>query len=183
MGKKEFATTALNPESEIFVVYIASLSFDTSPSFFPLDVHPFRRPQVSGLIAKEAPPKVPAEYLDFADVFSPDLASELPKYTEINDHVIELVDSQQPPYKPIYSLGPVELETLKAYIETNLANGFIRLSKSPAGAPILFDYKSNGSLRLYVDYWGFNNLTIKNKYLLPLIEELLDRLRRVKQFT
>ena len=70
---------------------------------------------------------------------------------------------------------PVELETLKAYIETNLVNGFIRLSKSPAGALILFNKKANGSLRLFVNYQGLNNLTIKNQYLLPLIGELLDR--------
>ena len=74
----------------------------------------------------------------------------------------------------------MELKTLKAYIETNLANGFIRESKSPAGAPILFDQKSNGSLRLCVDYQGLNNLTIKNRYPLPLIGELLDRLKRAK---
>ena len=69
--------------------------------------------------------------------------SELPKHTEINDHVIELVDGKQPPYRPIYSLKPVELETLKAYIKTNLANGFIRPSKSPVGTSILFDQKSD----------------------------------------
>ena len=83
--------------------------------------------------------KVPAEYSDIADVFSLDLASELPEHTGINNHAIKLVDSQQPPYGPIYSLGPVELETLKTYIETNLANEFMRPSKSLAGAPILFD--------------------------------------------
>ena len=114
------------------------------------------------MIAKEAPTKVPAEYSDFADVFSPDLAFELPEHNGINDHVIELVKGQQPPYGPIYSLGPVELETLKAYIETNLANGFISPSKSPVSAPILFDRKSDDSLRLCVDYQGLNNLTIKN---------------------
>ena len=143
MGKKEFATAALDPESEIFVIHVASLSSDTLPSSSPLklDVHSSFRPQISGLIAKEASTKVPAKYLDFADVFSPDLASELPKYNGINDHAIELVDGQQPPYSPIYSLRPVELETLKTYIETNLANGFIRPSKSPAGAPILFNRK------------------------------------------
>ena len=117
------------------------------------------------------------------DVFLPDLASELPEYTRINDHAIELVEGQQPPYGPIYSRGSVELETLKAYIETNLANGFIRPSKSPAGAPILFDRKSDGSLRLCVDYRGLNNLTIKNRYPLPLIGESLDRLGRAKRFT
>ena len=77
----------------------------------------------------------------------------------------------------------MELETLKAYIETNLANGFIRPSKSPAGAPILFDRKSDGFLRLCVNYRGLNNLTIKNRYPLPLIGESLDRLGRAKQFT
>ena len=170
VGKKEFAAAALDLESETFVVHVASLSSDASPSSSPLDVpvasfdvHPSRRPQISGLIAEEAPTKVPAEYSDFEDVFSPDLASELPEHTGINDHAIELVDGcQQPPYGPIYSLGPVELETLKAYIETNLANGFIRPSKSPAGAPILFDRKSDGSFRSCVNYQGLNNLTIKN---------------------
>ena len=77
----------------------------------------------------------------------------------------------------------MELETLKAYIETNLANGFIRPSKSPAGAPILFDWKSDGSLWLCVNYRGLNNLTIKNRYPLPLIGESLDRLGRAKRFT
>ena len=181
VGKKEFAAAALDPEHETYVVHVASLS--SAPLVASLDVHPSRRPQISGLIAEEAPTKVPAEYLDFADVFSPDLASELPEHTGINDHAIELVDSQQPPYGPIYSLGPVELETLKAYIETNLANGFIRPSKSPAGAPILFDRKSDGSLQLCVDYPGLNNLTIKNWYPLPLIGESLDRLGRAKRFT
>ena len=135
------------------------------------------------MIAEEASTKVLAEYSDFADVFSPDLASELPEHTRINDHAIELVDGQQPPYGPIYSLGPVELETLKAYIETNLANGFIRPSKSLAGAPILFDRKSDGSLQLCINYRGLNNLTLKNRYPLPLIGESLDRLGRAKRFT
>ena len=183
VGKKEFAAAALDPESETFVVYVASLSSDASPSSSPLDVYPSRLPQISGLIAKKAPTKVPAEYSDFADVFSPDLVSKLPEHIGINDHTIELVEGQQPPYGPIYGLWPVELETLKAYIETNLANEFIRPSNSPAGGPILFERKSDGSLWLCVDYQGLNNLTIQNRYPLPLIGELLDRLGRAKQFT
>ena len=75
------------------------------------------------------------------------------------------------------------MKTLKAYIETNLANGFIRPSKFPAGAPILFDRKSDSSLRLYVNYYGLNNLMIINRYPLPLIKELLDRLRKAKRCT
>ena len=132
------------------------------------------------LVAKEV--KIPTEYSDFSDVFSEEKASILPEATELNQHAIELQEGQQPPYGPIYSLGPVELETLKTYIETNLANGFIRPSKSPAGAPILFVGKPDGSLRLCVDYRGLNNLTIKNRYPLPLIGESLDRLGRAKRF-
>ena len=88
--------------------------------------------------------------------------SELPKYIRINDYAIKLVDSQQLSYRPIYSLELVELETLKAYIQINLVNKFIRLSKSPASTPILFDQKSDGSLWLCVNYRGLNNLAIKN---------------------
>ena len=77
----------------------------------------------------------------------------------------------------------MELETLKAYIETNLANRFIRPSNSPANAPILFDRKSDGSCRLCVDYRGFNNLTIKNQYPLPLIGESMDKLGGARRFT
>ena len=150
-GKKEFTVAVLDLEHESYVVHVGLVSSDELPSSL-LDVHPSRRLQLSGLIAEEAPTKVLAEYLDFADVFSPDLASELPEHTGINNHAIDLVDSQQPPYGPIYSLGPVELETVKAYIETNLANGFIRLSKSSASTPILFNRKLDGSLRLCVNY-------------------------------
>ena len=179
MGKKEFAAAALNPKHETYVVHVTPLS--STPLAF-LDVYPSWRPQISSLIAEKALTKVPAEYLDFADVFSPDLASELPKHTEINDHAIELINGQQPSYKPIYSLGPVKLDILKTYIKTNLANRFIRPFKSPAGAPILFDRKSNGFFWLCVNYQGLNNLTIKNWYPFPLIGELLDRLGRAKQF-
>ena len=183
--KKKFTSVALNLESETFVVHIASLNSDALVSSFllELDIHLSRRPQVSGLIAEEASTKVLAKYLYFADVFSLDLASKLIKHTGIINHAIELVDGQQPPYGPIYSLGPMELETLKAYIETNLANKFIKPSKSPAGTPILFDRKSDDSLRLCVNYRGLNNLTIKNRYPLPLIGESLDRLGRARRFT
>ncbi len=159
IGKKEFEAAALDPKQEAFVVHVATLSVHSGD-----EMHPSRRAQIAHLKADEAPTKVSSEYADFADVFSPKLAVELPEQTGINDHAIELVDDRQPPYGPIYSLEPMELETLKAYIENNLARGFIRPFKSPAGALILFDKKPDGSLRLCIDYRGLNNLTIKNWY-------------------
>ena len=108
---------------------------------------------------------------------------ELPKNIGINKHAIELQDGKQPLYGPIYSLGPVELETLKTYIEIHLKTGLIQPSKFLVVAPIWLDKKPNNSLWLCVNYSSLNNLTIKNWYPLPLIGEALDRLDRVKQFT
>ena len=133
MGKKEFVAIALYLEHETFVVYVASLSSTLLNA----------RPQISGLIAEEAPTEISAKYSDFADIFSPDLASKLHKHTKINNHAIKLVDSQQPPYELFYSPRPVKFETLKAYIKTKLAKRFIRPSKSLAGTLILIDRKSD----------------------------------------
>ncbi len=69
------------------------------------------------------------------------------------------------------------------YIKNNLANDFIRPSKSPTRAPIIFNKKPDKSLQLCVDYQDLNNLIIKNHYPLPLVGELLDRLGRVYCFT
>ena len=68
----------------------------------------------------------------------------------------------------------MKLEILRIYIKTYLKTGFIQPFKSFAGAPILFDKKLNNSLHLYINYQGFNNLIIKNQYLLLLIAEFLD---------
>ena len=124
---------------------------------------------------------VPVDYLDFADIFSEKSANVLPEQTGANEHAIELEEGKQPPYGPIYSLGPVELKTLKTYIETNLANSFIEASKSPLGAPILFVRKLDGSLCLYIKYQRLNNLTIKNRHPLLLIRKFLHWWGRAKQ--
>ncbi len=107
---------------------------------------------------------------------------ELPDNTGINEYAIELIDSKQPPYRPIYTLSLVELETLKTYVKTHLKTGLIWPSKSFARAPILFDKKSDSSLHLYIHYQGLNHLTIKNQYILSFIDEFLDQLDRVKWF-
>ncbi len=123
-----------------------------------------------------------SKYADFTDVLSPKLVTELLEHTEINNHAIELRDDWQPPYSSIYNLGPVELKILKVYIKNNLANGFIRPSKSPVIVLILFNKKSDSSFRLCVNYWGLNNLIIKNRYPLPLVGESLDRLGQARRF-
>ncbi len=68
------------------------------------------------------------------------------------------------------------------YLENNLANSFIKPSKSPTRVLIFFDKKPDGSLQLCINDWGINNLTIKNRYLLPLVRESLDRLGLAQGF-
>ena len=97
------------------------------------------------------------------------------------EHAIELTG--EPLYGPIYNLLEKELKTLREYLAEALDRGWIRESSSPAGAPILFIPKKYGELQLCIDYRGLNRLTIKNRYPLPLIGELMDRLSKAKHYT
>ena len=72
--------------------------------------------------------------------------------TKLNQQIIKLQKNQQSAYKLIYSLCLIELKIAKTYIKTNLVNGFIQPSKSPANALIFFFRKPNSSLKLYVNY-------------------------------
>ena len=177
LDKHKFAKAALDENSETFVVHVAALEA------LELAIYPSWAPLLAALQQDKTLTEILLKYLDYADVVSPDMPMQLLENTGINEHAIELIESKQPLYGTIYNLGPVELETLKAYIETHLKTGFIRLSKSLAGASIFFDKKPDGILRLCVDYRGLNNLTIKNRYPLPLIGESLDWLGCAKRFT
>ena len=182
---KEFVIAALDADSETFVVHMAIRERKE------MVVNPGKKAQieaqsgaqVGALLFDEAPTEVSAEYSDYSDIFLAENAAELPENTGTNKYAIKLEEGKQPPFGPIYSLGSIKLETLKTYIETNLVNRFIHPSKSPAGAPIFFDRKPDRSLLFCVNYWGFNNITIKNQYPLPLIGESLDWLGRAKRFT
>jgi len=76
-----------------------------------------------------------------------------------------------------------ELEVVKKYLVENLDKGFIEPSQAPFAAPVLFVKKPDGSLRFYIDYRKLNLLTKKDRYPLPLIDETLAWIRRVKLFT
>ena len=121
-----------------------------------INIHPARKAQLVLLLTKKV--TVPTEYSNFADVFLEKLANVLPERIGAKEYAIKLEEDKQPPYKYIYSLGPVELKTFKTHIKTNLVNGFIRISKSPAGASILFVCKSDVSLCLCDNYQRLNNL-------------------------
>jgi transposase InsO family protein len=100
-----------------------------------------------------------------------------------HDHAIDIEEGKTIPNLPIYNLSRRELDILREYLDTAQEKGWIRPSKSPVGAPILFVPKADGTMRLCVDYRGLNKVTIKNRYPIPLVSEMLDRLSKAKLFT
>jgi hypothetical protein len=125
---------------------------------------------------------IPSEYHQFLHLFSEVEANKLPPHRAY-DHRIPLQPNFTPPFGPIYPLSKTELEALRKWLDENLAKGFIRAFSSPAGVPIPFVKKGDGSLRLCVDYRGLNEGTIKNWYPLPLLHETLLRLQKVRFYT
>jgi len=125
---------------------------------------------------------VPEVYQDFFDVFSRDEAKNMPPHREF-DHKIHLENDQTPPHSHIYPLSGTELGLLREFLDDMLGKGFIRSSQSPAGAPVLFAKKKDGTLRLCVDFRNLNKLTRKDRYPIPLVTNLLDQLGSAKVYT
>jgi len=125
---------------------------------------------------------LPPELRDFESVFDYKDIANLPQPVGA-EHPIVLEDGKRPPFRPLYNMSHTELGTLREYLDTAMANGWIRRSESPAGAPVLFVPKKDGTLRLCVDYRGLNDVTVKNRCPLPLISETLDRLSGAKFFS
>ena len=118
---------------------------------------------------------LPVRYIDVSDFFKHWNADRLPAHRPYNCP-IELQDGEHPPFGPVYGLSEQELEALCTYLAENLVKGFIQLSQSPTGTPILFVKKKDDSLCLCVVYRGLNKVMIRSRYALPLIPALFDRL-------
>jgi hypothetical protein len=114
---------------------------------------------------------------EFPDV----MPEELPPRRQVN-HVIKVMPGVAPPAKAPYRMNHEELKELKVQFENLLAKGYIKPSKSPYGAPVFFAHKKDGTLRMCVDNRTLNKVTVKNRYPLPRIDDLFDRLSRSKMF-
>ena len=127
--------------------------------------------------------EIPDEYVDMREVFT-ELTGEnaLPAHQSW-DHEIPLIEDREPPYEKLRPLDYAQTEVLRQYIKTNLERGFIEESQSPAGFPILFVPKKDGEPRLCVDYRRLNDITVKDRYPLPLISEIFDKFSGAKIFT
>jgi hypothetical protein len=117
---------------------------------------------------------------DFEDVFKE--VPRLPPRRD-NDFSINLMPGAMPISKNPYRMSTLELKELQTQLEELLKKGYIRPSVSPWGAPVLFERKKNGTLRLCIDFRQLNKVTVKNKYPLPRIDDLFDQLKDAKIFS
>jgi transposase InsO family protein len=168
-GDRVFMTTVYDPAE--FIRATATTSQRLAEAFTKNSATP-----------KSFPESVPSQFHDFEDIFSKVSFDALPDRKPW-DHAIELESGLKASSTKVYPLSPNEQTELDAFIEENLASGRIRPSKSPMAAPVFFIKKKDGSLRLVQDYRALNAKTVKNAYPLPLISDLINRLRGARYFT
>ncbi|GJP46357.1 hypothetical protein CLOM_g5654, partial [Closterium sp. NIES-68] len=118
---------------------------------------------------------------EYPEIFPDDLPSGLPPERP-QDHKIELEPDAQPTVRTQWRLTQPELQELRNQLDYLLAKGFIRPSISPFAAPILFTPKKDGGLRMCTDYRALNRVTIKSRYPIPRMDELIDNLRGARYF-
>jgi hypothetical protein len=159
----------------------------------PVDPHHFvcALSMVSGRLAeafaKNSKPKgfedmVTTSLHTYADVISEMALDSLPEHRKW-DHAIELERKPSPGFRKVYPMTLTEQTEMDTFLEEALATGHIRQSKSPLGAPIFLSKKKDGKLRFIQDYRALNAITRKNRYPLPLINDLIHRLKGARYFT
>lgn len=125
---------------------------------------------------------LPPQYLPFREVFEKKAAERFPVSRPF-DHAINLKPDFIPKNCKVYPLSPKEEQAMNEFIDENLHKGYIRPSTSPMASPFFFVGQKDGSLRPCQDYRYLNEVTIQNSYPLPLISELMDKLRGAKVFS
>jgi hypothetical protein len=125
---------------------------------------------------------VPVEYHEYLDIFSEEKAHRFPK-SRPWDHKIEMKEGFEFKSFKNYNLTPAEQLELDKFLKENLEKGYIRPSQSPMASPFFFVSKKDGKLQPCQDHRYLNDWTVKNSYPLPLILEIMDKLKRAKYFT
>ncbi|KAF8824186.1 hypothetical protein HHX47_DHR8000228 [Lentinula edodes] len=126
---------------------------------------------------------VPEQYRDFKKVFSESASKRLPAHQPW-DHAIDLVPGAPATMRTkIYPMSLNEQKELDRFLEENLRKGYIIPSKSPISSPVFFVKKKDGKLRFVQDYRKLNEYTVKNRYPLPLVADIISRLQGARYFT
>ena len=141
-----------------------------------------REKEVLSGVAQEQREKLREIIEEYRDVFPNALPKGRPPKRDIV-HEINTEPGAEPVSRPPYRLSPAEQDEMEEQVKDLLAQGFIRPSSSPYGAPILFVPKKDGRWRMCIDYRALNKQTIKDVFPLPRIDSLLERLGQARVFT
>ena len=118
---------------------------------------------------------------DFEDVMPDELHNKKPPRREV-DHQIDLVPVTKPPARAPYRMSQPELAELRKLLKELLDAGLLQPAKSPYGAPVLFQNKQDGSLRMCVNYRALNKVTLRKNYPIPLVADCFDPLSKARVF-
>ena len=145
-------------------------------------------PPAEGASAAAAPaahvdPRVATLLAEFADVFPDQLPDGLPPTRGVQHRIHLKPGARPPPARPLHHQSTKDLAVFEEYTRTMIASGQLRISASPYGAMALIVRKKDGTARVVVDYRALNDITVKNKYPLPLMDELFDRVVNAKFFS
>jgi hypothetical protein len=132
--------------------------------------------------AEKAIGYVPKRYHKYKKLWNEQFGERLSEHASW-DHAIDLEPGTSPRFFPTYKLTETEQQALKEFVRENLRLGRIRPSQSSAGYPVLFIPKKNGKLRMCIDYRQLNSITKKDRYPLPLISEIQDRIGNAQIFS
>ena len=171
---KLFVEKMLNYKTFVYIFYI---QFKQNELY---NVHLNRRAHVITINVSKT--TIFKYFKKFKNLNNEDKTYKLSKYKLMN-HVIELKKNKSFSYDLIYFLSKNKLKIFKEYLNKYLKNNFIQFFQSFIKTFILFVKKKNDSLRLCVNYKNFNNLIIKNKYSLSLINKSLNYLNKIKIYT
>ena len=151
----------------LFVTPTPSTEEDAPPDAAPV----VRDPRVATLIK------------EFADVFPDKLPDGLPPVRGVQHRIDLKPGATPPPARPLHHQSSKDLAVFEQYTREMIASGQLRVSVSPYGAMALIVRKKDGTARVVVDYRALNDITVKNKYPLPLMDELFDRVVNAKVFS
>ena len=186
VGAASFYSLARRPKSDGIQIFAMSMEdVNTELAFFRDSAAEAVSLSAVGSTSQnleEIKTKLPPEYHEFVDVFDRSKADQLPLHRSY-DHKIELLGDATPPQSRAYRMSPYKLQKVKEYLNENLSKGFITPSQAPYSSPVLFALKANGDLRFCVDYRKLNAITKRNRYPLPLIEEVIGKLVGCKHLT
>ncbi|MCO5603006.1 hypothetical protein L7F22_057148 [Adiantum nelumboides] len=119
----------------------------------------------------------------FQDVFIDDIPGELPPKRGDDDHMIELILGSSPPNKPPYRVSQAQQEEIMRQVNELVEKGMVRPSSSPFCSPVLLVQKKDGTYPMCVDYRALNRITIKNRFPVPRVEDLFDKLQGSTYFS